>query len=164
MEQNNAAFPPPPFWYQRGLQTPPKPPLEGEFSMFGRVYTTKEMPLKIEGQNFELIPEANLQDPSTFNKDMIFRLVEMLNQAALDLIKTLAESPLEAIAKFEKYEQLMLNIYQLVYWMRPMQTIVEIKNKLRVQISEKDKERQELKEELENLKEITHNIVRTQLE
>ena len=38
MENNASAFPDPPFYYKKHLN-PPKPPLDGEFSMFGRTYT-----------------------------------------------------------------------------------------------------------------------------
>ncbi|CAG9311832.1 unnamed protein product [Blepharisma stoltei] len=159
MDQNNAAFPPPPFWYKRGLKTPPNPPIEGEFSMFGRVFTTKEAPLRIEAENFvQMIPETELQDPATFNKETLLRLEYTLYQSALNLIKTLAESPMDAPGKFKDYEQIILNFYQLIYWMRPTQCMVEIKNRLRDQISEKEKEKQELKEVLENMLQVTSDI------
>lgn len=38
MDRNASAFPQPPYYYKQKL-SPPKPPEEGEFSMFGRTYT-----------------------------------------------------------------------------------------------------------------------------
>jgi MED7 protein len=74
-----------------------------------------------------------------------------MNTAQL-LIKSLAENPSEAINRFKDYEKIILNFSQLIYWMRPLQALLEVKSRLVAQTETKEKLRSELISMLHQLK------------
>ena len=79
--------------------------------------------------------------------------------AAQEMIKGLAENSSEAIAKFKDYERIIVNFYQLIYWMRPLQALESIKHRLQTQIERKEKLRNELQNMLHELKSALSEII-----
>ena len=99
-----------------------------------------------------LFSDADLQDPLFFSRSLLIKLQNSLLVAAQKLIKCLAENPSEAIFKLRCYEKIVVNFYQLLYWMRPMQALHDVKSRLLLQIEEKETLRNELLELMQELK------------
>ena len=109
--------------------------------------------MKIDIQDFQpLVSDSDLQDPLFFQRDLIYKLQNSLMHAAQDMIRALAENPNEAINKFKDYERIILNFAQLIYWMRPIQALQEVKSKLRVQIEGKEQLKTDITHILKDLK------------
>lgn len=79
--------------------------------------------------------------------------------AARVLLRALAENPSEALNKFQEYEKITVNFHQLIYWLRPLQALFEVKSKLISQIEAKDKLKSELLVEIQELKEVLGIII-----
>lgn len=79
--------------------------------------------------------------------------------AARVLLRALAENPSEALSKFQEYEKITVNFHQLIYWLRPLQALFEVKSKLISQIEAKDRLKSELLTEIQDLKEVLGLII-----
>ena len=76
------------------------------------------------------------------------------------LLRALAENPSEAVSKFQEFEKIAVNFHQLIYWLRPSQALLEVKMRLVSQIEGKDRLKNELSEELQELKEQLKFIIK----
>ena len=79
-----------------------------------------------------------LEDSTLFKKTELFKLQFSLLNTVVELLKVFEANPLEASSKLKDYEQILLNFYQVIYWMRPMQAISNLKLRLKEQIQDKE--------------------------
>jgi len=100
-----------------------------------------------------LFTDDDLQDPLFLCHNLLVKLQNSLLNAAKHILKALAENPKDAICKFQEYEKIIVNFHQLIYWLRPLQALVEVKNRLKGQIEAKERLRSELMAQLLELRE-----------
>ena len=79
--------------------------------------------------------------------------------ASQQILKALAENPPEAIMIFKEYEKIIVNFYQVIYWMRPLQALQGIKDRLLQQIQDKDNLRVQIGNMLKELKNDLNEII-----
>lgn len=109
--------------------------------------------MRIDIPNFiALVSDNDLQDPLFFQKELLYKFQNSLMNCAKDLIQTLADNPLEAIEKFKDYEKILLNFAQLIYWMRPLQALLKVRERLEKQVADKEKLRKEVGDLVKELK------------
>lgn len=116
--------------------------------------------MKIETSNIQLvISDADLQDPLYFQRSLLTKLQLSLMIVAHKIIKALAENPSQAVLLFHEYERITITFHQLLYWMRPLQAMHLVKQKLIQQTENKEKAKNELLNTMQELKEELADII-----
>jgi hypothetical protein len=113
MEERNAQFPLPPFYWKNMPEAPPEP-IKTDFSMFGVITNVDQFPKRVESQDLKVIHN----EADSYAIQLKSLQYSLLN-TALEILKALVHSPNGVQTLLADYEQLILNFYHTTHLMRP---------------------------------------------
>jgi mediator of RNA polymerase II transcription subunit 7 len=146
-------YPPPPPYYrlaERGLEPPP--PIEGDYTQFGVIYSTEEglPPLSVR-RLYEIQPDGCIDC-----RGQLLALHRELMVAFLELLAVLAEAPSGYARQVESVGLVLRNMLHVSNQLRPRQARAELVETLRSQ----GEERRRALERLRSAKESADDALR----
>ena len=119
--------------------------------MFGRMHTVsvtqlKEAPLSIDGTGFtKRYDDQMLLEPSNYRAELV-KLQTLLAETASELLRVLAADPMSVDKVCREYEEILVNVHQLLYKLRQGQAYERVKI--------------DLKRDIENRRDMTTKLVK----
>ncbi|CAL8471160.1 g10702 [Coccomyxa elongata] len=148
--QLQQAFPPPPPFYKlygavsggSPIPPPPPPPVEGEYQLFGELYTTEDgiPPLSVR-QLFRVDPYGRLDfkgELRCLNRELLFTF--------LDLLDCLVQRPSAYARAVENVGLIARNMSYLLNALRSEQARATLEHTLKVEIADREEAIRELRE------------------